>query len=77
MDFAELRREVWLANVALPKAGLVTMHSGNASGIDRAALPYVVGTIAGDDTILVVAREPMTGAELSAVIEKLAFDKLP
>jgi transcriptional regulator of arginine metabolism len=48
-----------------------------ASGIDRAALPYVVGTIAGDDTILVVAREPMTGAELSAVIEKLAFDKLP
>ena len=37
-----------------------------ASAIDRAALPYVVGTIAGDDTILVVAREPMTGAELAA-----------
>jgi L-ribulose-5-phosphate 4-epimerase len=37
MDFAELRREVWLANVTLPRAGLVTMHSGNASGIDRAA----------------------------------------
>ena len=36
-----------------------------ASAIDRAALPYVVGTIAGDDTILVVAREPMTGAELA------------
>ncbi|MGH3559794.1 MAG: arginine repressor, partial [Mycobacterium sp.] len=32
-----------------------------ASAIDRAALPYVVGTIAGDDTIFVAAREPMTG----------------
>lgn len=31
-----------------------------ASAIDRAALPQVVGTIAGDDTILVVAREPTT-----------------
>lgn len=35
MTFAELRQEVWEANVGLPKAGLVTMHSGNASGIDR------------------------------------------
>jgi transcriptional regulator of arginine metabolism len=42
-----------------------------ASAIDRAALPYVVGTVAGDDTILVIAREPMTGAELADVIEKL------
>jgi len=42
-----------------------------ASAIDRAALPYVVGTIAGDDTIFVVAREPMTGAELATTIENL------
>ncbi len=42
-----------------------------ASAIDRAALPYVVGTIAGDDTILMVAREPMTGAELANTIENL------
>ncbi len=41
-----------------------------ASAIDRAALPYVVGTIAGDDTILVVAREPMTGAELAVRLRK-------
>ncbi|MGK2881029.1 MAG: arginine repressor [Mycobacterium sp.] len=40
-----------------------------ASAIDRAALPFVVGTIAGDDTIFVVAREPMSGAELAATIE--------
>jgi len=42
-----------------------------ASAIDRAALPYVVGTIAGDDTIMVVAREPMSGAELAAIFENL------
>jgi transcriptional regulator of arginine metabolism len=42
-----------------------------ASAIDRASLPYVVGTVAGDDTILVVAREPMTGAELASTFENL------
>ncbi len=42
-----------------------------ASAIDRAALREVVGTIAGDDTILVVAREPMTGAELAAMFENI------
>jgi L-ribulose-5-phosphate 4-epimerase len=35
MDFRSLRQEVWWVNVQLHKAGLVTMHSGNASGIDR------------------------------------------
>jgi L-ribulose-5-phosphate 4-epimerase len=30
-----LRREVWAANIEIFRAGLVTMHSGNASGIDR------------------------------------------
>jgi len=32
-----------------------------ASAIDRAALHEVVGTIAGDDTVLVIAREPLPG----------------
>ena len=36
-----------------------------ASALDRAALHDVVGTIAGDDTIFVVAREPLAGAELA------------
>jgi transcriptional regulator of arginine metabolism len=43
-----------------------------ASALDRAALPYVVGTIAGDDTIFVIAREPMSGADLAVTLEKLA-----
>lgn len=42
-----------------------------ASAIDRAALPYVVGTIAGDDTVFVVAREPMSGADLASALEEL------
>ena len=42
-----------------------------ASAIDRAALPQVVGTVAGDDTILVIAREPMTGAELAGMLEDI------
>ncbi|WP_197505904.1 MULTISPECIES: arginine repressor [Mycobacterium] len=42
-----------------------------ASAMDRAALPFVVGTVAGDDTILVVAREPMTGAELATKLESI------
>ena len=42
-----------------------------ASALDRSGLPEVVGTIAGDDTILVVARQPepeggSVGAELAA-----------
>ena len=37
-----------------------------ASAIDRAALHEVVGTIAGDDTVMVIAREPLTGAELAS-----------
>ncbi|BCL16991.1 arginine repressor [Micromonospora sagamiensis] len=40
-----------------------------ASALDRAGLPEVVGTIAGDDTILVVAREAVGGAALG---EKLS-----
>lgn len=35
-----------------------------ASALDRAGLPEIVGTIAGDDTILVVAREAVGGAAL-------------
>ena len=42
-----------------------------ASAIDRAALPEVVGTIAGDDTILAVAREPTTGAQLASIFENI------
>jgi transcriptional regulator of arginine metabolism len=36
-----------------------------ASAVDRSGLPDIVGTIAGDDTILAVARDPGGGAALA------------
>lgn len=36
-----------------------------ASYIDRVGLEQVVGSIAGDDTIFVLAREPLTGDDLA------------
>jgi transcriptional regulator of arginine metabolism len=36
-----------------------------ASALDRAGLPEILGTIAGDDTILVVARNPAGGRALA------------
>jgi len=36
-----------------------------ASAIDRAGLPQVIGTIAGDDTIMVVARDADGGRSLA------------
>ena len=63
-----------------------TDHSGNlavlrtppgaahylASALDRAALAEVVGCIAGDDTVFVVAREPLDGADLAARLRTLS-----
>lgn len=43
-----------------------------ASAIDRAALDEVVGSIAGDDTVAVIAREPLSGAELAERFGTLA-----
>ena len=37
-----------------------------ASVIDHAALPAVLGTVAGDDTVLLIARDPAGGAALAA-----------
>ncbi|WP_019854205.1 arginine repressor [Actinopolyspora mortivallis] len=43
-----------------------------ASAIDRSAMEEVAGTIAGDDTLMVVAREPLTGGELARRLRDLA-----
>ncbi|HSY14610.1 MAG TPA: arginine repressor [Jatrophihabitantaceae bacterium] len=36
-----------------------------ASALDRAGLPDVLGTIAGDDTVLVIARDPTGGRQVA------------
>jgi transcriptional regulator of arginine metabolism len=43
-----------------------------ASGLDKVGLPGVLGTIAGDDTLLVVSREPDGGAALAEQLLALA-----
>jgi transcriptional regulator of arginine metabolism len=35
-----------------------------ASALDRAGMPEVLGTVAGDDTILVISRDPKGGDDL-------------
>ncbi len=43
-----------------------------ASALDKVALPDVLGTIAGDDTVLIVAREPDGGPALADRFRALA-----
>jgi transcriptional regulator of arginine metabolism len=43
-----------------------------ASVIDHAAWPSILGTVAGDDTVLVIARDPAGGAGLAAQLLALA-----
>jgi transcriptional regulator of arginine metabolism len=42
-----------------------------AIAVDRAQLPDVVGTIAGDDTILVVCRDPRAAHSARATLDQL------
>ena len=43
-----------------------------ASAVDQSVLPTVLGTIAGDDTVLVIGREPTGGDALAARFLALA-----
>ena len=60
-----------------PSGPLLVLHTppGHAhmvaSTIDRAGLPEVVGTIAGDDTIAVIAREDVGGRALLTALESV------
>jgi len=43
-----------------------------ASVIDHAAWPSILGTVAGDDTVLVICRDPTGGEALAAALLRLA-----
>jgi transcriptional regulator of arginine metabolism len=43
-----------------------------ASALDRAGIPGILGTVAGDDTILVVTSERVGGAKLARELSSLA-----
>ena len=43
-----------------------------ASAIDHAAWPAILGTVAGDDTVLVISRDPAGGGDLAAEFRRQA-----
>ncbi len=47
-----------------------------ASALDRAGMPEVLGTVAGDDTILVISRDPRGGEELVRRLLALTQSKM-
>ena len=67
----------WVADIA-PSANIVVMRTppGSAhvvaSALDRAGMAEILGTVAGDDTLMVVATEEVGGAELAARLRELA-----
>ncbi|HAM01115.1 MAG TPA: arginine repressor [Acidimicrobiaceae bacterium] len=67
----------WVAEMAW-SGNLVVLRTppGSAhvvgSALDRSRFPGVVGTVAGDDTVLVVASDDMGGAELARRLAEVA-----
>jgi transcriptional regulator of arginine metabolism len=63
---------------AEPVQQLVVLRTGPgqaqllALALDRARLPGIVGTIAGDDTVLVIARDPRQAQSVVKRLDRLA-----
>jgi len=57
-------------NLVVLKTGPANAHPV-AFAFDNAAFPEVLGTIAGDDTAALIAREPHTGHDLIRMITRL------
>ena len=57
-------------NLVVLKTGPANAHPV-AFAFDNASFPEIIGTIAGDDTLALIAREPHTGHELIRMIEQL------
>ena len=62
-----------LAIIKTPSGGAQLLASAiDRNGLDG-ALKSAIGTIAGDDTVLVVAKSASGGAALAAAVEKYAM----
>ena len=57
-------------NLVVLKTGPANAHPV-AFAFDNASFPEIIGTIAGDDTLALIAREPHTGHDLIRMIEQL------
>jgi transcriptional regulator of arginine metabolism len=65
----------WSANLVVVRTPPGSAHVVG-SALDRAGLPDVVGTVAGDDTVLVVAAEEVGGAKVAQWLSGLARSHL-
>jgi len=60
-----------------PSGNLVVLHTPPgaahivAAALDRSGLAAVAGTVAGDDTVLVVAAEPAAGRDVARILEQM------
>ena len=61
----------WSANLVVVRTPPGCAHVV-ASALDRAGLPEILGTVAGDDTMIVVAVEEVGGAKLAEHLSSLA-----
>jgi transcriptional regulator of arginine metabolism len=67
----------WVAEVA-SSGNLVVLRTppGSAhvvgSALDRSGLPEIIGTVAGDDTVLIIVSEGVEGADVATMLGSLA-----
>jgi transcriptional regulator of arginine metabolism len=76
-----VREALTLVRRMEPSANLLVMKTapGNAQPLARAFdvadLPQIAGDVAGDDTVLLVAREPYTGTDLQTLCNDILQGK--
>jgi transcriptional regulator of arginine metabolism len=78
---ARLAQELLIAAEASANLVVLRTQAGAAqllaSVIDHAGWHEVLGTVAGDDTVLVIARDPAGGGELAGALLQLAERRVP
>ena len=75
-----LREALLLVRSMEPSGTLAVLKTAPANAMpvarafDVADLPEVAGTLAGDDVVLVIAREPYTGADLLELVDRMGME---
>ncbi len=75
-----LREALLLVRAMEPSGNLAVLKTAPANAMpvarafDVADLPEVAGTVAGDDVVLVVAREPYSGADVLELCDRIGAE---
>jgi transcriptional regulator of arginine metabolism len=75
-----LREALLLVRAMEPSGNLAVLKTAPANAMpvarafDVAELPEVAGTVAGDDVVLVVAREPYSGADVLELCDRIGAE---